>query len=152
MWQQRTFTLRFIQNKVLLKKKKATYILGACIKKKEEKKLTSIYSIVFLVHCHRRVIGLKAYRLFAKNTRWSTFEGASADLFLFTIFPAEEKTRSERTEDPGMERYFFAIWATWGYLPEPKVFHHMRGFCWAGIGDSCSYINISFWSSRLYFT
>ena len=100
---------------MLLKTKESTYILGACIKKGE--KMTAIESIVtdcqqLSVHGHCRVLGLKAYRLFAKNTRQSTFEGASADLFLLTIFPAEEKTRSERTEDPGMERYLFAIWAT----------------------------------------
>ena len=86
MWQQRTFTLRFIKNKVLLKTKEATYILGACIKKGE--KMTAIESIVtdcqqLSVHGHCRVLGLKAYRLFAKNTRQSTFwRGQCWSLFI----------------------------------------------------------------------
>ena len=48
-------------------------------------------------------------RLFAKNTKWSTWLKTSTVHFLFTTFHAEEKTYSARTEVSGMQ----TLWRLW---------------------------------------
>lgn len=55
MWQQITFTLRLIKNKVLLNTKKATYILGACIKKRGEKTDCILYRLQVICQKHKIV-------------------------------------------------------------------------------------------------
>ena len=60
-----------------------------------------------------------------KDTSKSTFLGLSLHLFLFTICPHKLKTRSEDTEDPGMDRYFLAILLILG-KKHSCFFHHSR--------------------------
>ena len=62
---------------------------------------TDITGSAILTVTDCQALGLKAYRLFAKNTRLSACEEPRADLF---VFPAEGKTCSEQTEDPGKDQ------------------------------------------------
>ncbi len=81
------------------------------------------------LHFHTVKCGLFTYSSFSqlqRQTNWLTFSECKADRFLWTMWPATEKSLSHGTIDAGVARYLQASRASLSWAPEWAA-HHCKG-------------------------